>query len=112
MSADPLPVDLARPHTWLQMTTARKADGTEEPLPCFEKHLLCDEGGLFPGDFNTWEAKVVNDELTRDGIVGWYRNPARSSQDSLGVTYEDGGDIRIVRPDFIFFVRMPDGTVG
>src|SRR5690606_18185972 len=36
MSADPLPVDLARPNTWLQMTTARRADGTEERLPHFE----------------------------------------------------------------------------
>jgi type III restriction enzyme len=112
MSADPLPVDLARPNTWLQMTTAKNADGAEEPLPRFERHLLCDEDGLFPGDFNTWETKVVNDELKREGTIGWYRNPARASQDSLGVTYEDGGEVKIVRPDFIFFVRMPDGTVA
>lgn len=112
MSADPLPVDLARPNTWLQMTTARQADGTEEPLPRFEKHLLCDEDGLFPGDFNSWEGKVVTDELKRDGTIGWYRNPARASQDSLGVTYEDGGEPRILRPDFIFFARLPDGTVA
>ncbi|TAV30623.1 DEAD/DEAH box helicase [Rhizobium ruizarguesonis] len=112
MSADPLPVDLARPNTWLQMTTAKKADGTEERLQRFEKHLLCDEDGLFPGDFNTWEAKVVSNEIKREGTIGWYRNPARATQDSLGITYEDGGDVKIVRPDFIFFVRMPDGTVA
>ncbi|MXN44639.1 type III restriction endonuclease subunit R [Shinella kummerowiae] len=112
MSADPLPVDLARPNTWLQMTTVKKADGTEEQLPRFEKHLLCDENGVFPGDFNTWEAEVVSNEIKRDGAIGWYRNPARASQDSLGVTYEDGGEVKIVRPDFIFFVRMPDGTVA
>ena len=112
MSADPLPVDLARPNTWLQMTTARQADGTEEPLPRFEKHLLCDEDGLFPGDFNSWEGKVVTDELKRDGTIGWYRNPARASQDSLGVTYEDGGEPKILRPDFIFFARLSDGTVA
>lgn len=112
MSADPLPVDLARPNTWLQMTTARKPDGKEDPLPRFEKHLLCDEDGFFPGDFNSWEGKVVSDELKREGTIGWYRNPARPSQDSLGVTYKNGGDISIVRPDFIFFVRMPDGSVA
>ena len=33
-------------------------------------------------------------------------------QDSLGVTYEDGTDIRIVRPDFIFFARMDDGSIA
>ncbi|MEO0636987.1 MAG: DEAD/DEAH box helicase family protein [Pseudomonadota bacterium] len=111
MSADPLDVDLARPNTWLQMTIARKADGTEEPLPRFERHMLCDDGGLFPGDFNSWEGKVVNAELARAGTVAWYRNPARASQDSLGVTYEEGGDTKIVRPDFIFFADLDDGTV-
>ena len=112
MSADPLPVDLARPNTWLQMTTTRGADGKEEPLPRFERHLLCDDDGLFPGDFNKWEAKVVSDELQRAGTLGWYRNPSRASQDSLGVTYEDGGDVKIVRPDFVFFSRLPDGSVA
>ncbi|NKD56005.1 MULTISPECIES: DEAD/DEAH box helicase [unclassified Haematospirillum] len=111
MSADPLDVDLARPNTWLQMTTARKADGTEEPLPRFERHMLCDGDGLFHGDFNSWEGKVVKAELERAGTVAWYRNPARASQDSLGVTYEEGGDIKIVRPDFIFFAQLDDGTV-
>lgn len=111
MSADPLGVDLARPNTWLQMTTARKADGTEEPLPRFERHMLCDEDGLFPGDFNSWEGKVVKAELERTGTVAWYRNPARASQDSLGVTYEEGGDTKIVRPDFIFFAKLDDGTI-
>ena len=111
MSADPLPVDLARPNTWLQMTTARKADGAEEPLPRFEKHLLCDEDGLFPEDFNSWEGKVVSDELNREGTIRWYRNPARASQDSLGVTYENGSEAKILRPDFIFFARLRDGTV-
>lgn len=112
MSADPLPVELARPNTSLQRTSMREADGTEEPIPRFEKHLLCDDDGLFPGDFNAWEAKVVNDELKREGTIGWYRNPPRASQDSLGVTYEDGAEIKIVRPDFLFFARRPDGTVA
>lgn len=112
MSADPLPVDLSRPNTWLQMSTARKADGSEEPLPRFDRHLLCDQDGLFPGDFNSWEAKVVANELKRSGTIGWYRNPARASQDSLGITYEDGGETKVLRPDFIFFARLPDGTIA
>ena len=112
MSADPLDVDLARPNTWLQMTTARRADGAEELLPRFERHMLCDEDGLFPCDFNSaWEGKVVNAELERVGAIAWYRNPARASQDSLGVTYEEGGDTKIVRPDFIFFAQLDDGTI-
>ncbi|MCG8510181.1 MAG: hypothetical protein MI741_13215, partial [Rhodospirillales bacterium] len=111
MSAEPLDVDLARPNTWLQMTTARKLDGSDEPLPRFEKHLLCDEDGLFPVDLNAWEVEVVSEELKRDGMIGWYRNPERASQDSLGITYEEHGETKIVRPDFVFFAQLADGKV-
>ena len=112
MSSHPLDVDLARPYTWLQPATAREADGREVDLPRFEKHMLCDEDGLFPESFSSsWEAKVLLAELGREGNVAWYRNPARASQDSLGVTYEEGRETKIVRPDFIFFARLPDGSI-
>ncbi len=112
MSADPLDVDLARPHTWLQPITAREPDGSKVDIPRFERHLLCDEDGLFPEVFNSWEEDVLFLELGRKEIVAWYRNPSRASQDSLGVTYEDGPDTKIVRPDFIFFAELPDGTIA
>lgn len=112
MSADPLDVDLARPHMWLQPTTAREANGTEVELPRFERHMLCDQDGLFAESFSSsWEDKVLSAELHRDGNVAWYRNPARASQDSLGVAYIDGDEPKIVRPDFIFFARLPDGRI-
>ena len=111
MSADPLDVDLARPNTWLQPTTAREVNGKEVLLPCFEKHMLCDSSGMFPENFNSWEEKVVQAELKRANTIAWYRNPARPSQDSLGVNYEEGGDLKIARPDFIFFTRRHDGSV-
>ncbi len=64
MSTDPLDVDLARPNTWMQPTTVREADGSEVDLPCFERHLLCDEGGQFPEAFgSSWEEKVLLAEL-------------------------------------------------
>ena len=110
MSADPLDVDLAQPKAWLQPTTARDPNGTEFDLPRFEKHLLCDDEGLFPELFNEWEDKVLLAELQRPETVAWYRNPGRASQDSLGITYDDGCEIRIVRPDFIFFSSAGDGT--
>ena len=112
MSADPLDVDLARPHIWLQPMTAREADGTQIVLPRFEKHLLCDEDGLFPVSINSWEERVLSIELSRKDTIGWYRNPSQASQDSLGVTYEDGSETKIVRPDFIFFVELPNGTIA
>jgi type III restriction enzyme len=68
---------------------------------------------LFPASFNSsWENKVLLAELEREGNIAWYRNPARASQDSLGVTYEEeGGETKIVRPDFIFFARLPDSSI-
>lgn len=110
MSANPMDVDLARPTSWMQPTTIREANGSETPLPLFERHMLCDEHGMFPEDFNSWEGEVVKSELTRAGAIAWYRNPSRASQDSLGIIYEDGGEPRIVRPDFVFFVQQDDGT--
>ena len=89
MSADPLDVDLARPTVSLQPTSVLQADGKESELPRFERHMLCDEKKLFPANFgSSWESKVVEAELQRPATVAWYRNPARASQDSLGVMYE------------------------
>ena len=113
MSTDPFPIDIARPHMWLQPTTAREPNGREFDLPRYERHLLCDEDGKFPNNpGSTWEPVVLNAELQRKGNIGWYRNPDRASQDSLGVIYEDAGESWVVRPDFIFFVRMDDGSVA
>lgn len=113
MSTDPLPVEIARPHMWLQPTTAREPNGKEYHLERFERHLLCDEDGMFPDAFNSsWEPAVLRAELQKEDSIGWYRNPPRASQDSLGVVYEEAGENRIVRPDFIFFVRMEDGSIA
>lgn len=112
MSAHPMEVDIACPSSWMQPTTAREADGTETPLPRYEKHLLSDETGSFPEDFNEWEKDVLETELSRSDVVAWYRNPSRASQDSLGILYQDGGQDKIVRPDFVFFTKRADGTIA
>lgn len=111
MSAHPLDVGLVRPMRWMQPTTIRDADGIERALPAFERHLLCDEHGLFSEDFNSWEGEILLAELNRPGTLAWYRNPSRTSQDSLGIAYEDAGEIKIVRPDFIFFAQSKNEKV-
>jgi type III restriction enzyme len=112
LSAHPMDVDLAHPTSWMQATTVREADGTEIQLPLYEKHLLCDEKGLFPEAFNSWEAEIVRAELSRPGVIAWYRNPSRASQDSLGIVYEDAGQSSIVRPDFLFFSQQADRSIA
>lgn len=111
MSTDPQDLDLAKPTSWLVPTTERHGD-TETALPRYQMHLLADDDGSFPLDRNEWEAEVLDREHSRPGFAGWYRNPSRSSQDSLAITYEHGGRIRTVRPDFVFFTESDDGTIG
>lgn len=109
-SNDPLDVDLALPKKWLQPTTAKEPDGSEVKLPMYERHLLCDENGMYPELLNSWESHVLTKELNQEGTIAWYRNPSRASQDSLGIIYSDGSDKKVIRPDFIFFSLHHDGT--
>lgn len=111
MSTEPQDVDLAKPTAWLVPTTAQHGD-TETPLPRYRLHLLAAEDGTFPLDSNGWEAEVLNREQDRGGIVGWYRNPARSSQDAIAVAYNYGGSVHTIRPDFVFFTEQPDGSIA
>jgi type III restriction enzyme len=113
MSAEPQDLDIAKPTEWLVPTTARQGD-VETELPLYRMHLLSTDVGLFPFDaeHNTWEAEVLDRELDRPDVLGWYRNPSRSSQDSLAITYEMGEKVSTVRPDFVFFSESPDGSVA
>ncbi len=111
MSDDPLDVDLARPAAWLQMTKVRNPSGETVELPLYANHLMCDADGMFPADINQDEREVLKMEMSRPGFVAWYRNPSRSSQDSLGIAYTIDDDPRIVRPDFICFSKLKDGSI-
>jgi len=110
LSTDPQDVDLARPVSRFEPTTARESDGTETTLPTYKQHLLCNEAGLYPAMMNEWERKVLATETKRPGFKFWYRNPSHPSQDSLGIAYAEAGDTKIVRPDFIFLAEK-DGKI-
>ena len=113
MSTEPQDIDLTKPKSWMEATTVREADGSETPLPTYEHHLLSNEAGKFTAEMNSWEIDVLQAEMKRSGFQAWYRNPSRSSQDSLGIAYTaDNNEIRIVRPDFIFFASQSDGSVA
>jgi type III restriction enzyme len=112
LSTEPQDVDLIRPVSRYEPTRVREKDGVEASIPTFERHLLCDERGLYSTELKSWEQEVLTAEMTRDGFKFWYRNPNRSSQDSLGISYTDGDDTRIVRPDFIFFAAHAGAIVA
>lgn len=110
MSATPFDVQLTRPTSRLQPTKVLE-QGTEAPLPRYAQHLLCDDDGLFPDELKSWETHVQSIEMQKDGRVGWYRNPPRTSQDSLGIVYDYAGETLLMHPDFLFFSVSADGEV-
>lgn len=106
LSTEPQDVDLARPVSRFEATKAREGDSIETEISTYEQHLLCDGHGLYPVELGDWEKAVLMAEMKRSGFKFWYRNPDRPSQDSLGISYVDGDDTKIMRPDFIFFAEQ------
>lgn len=66
---------------------------------------------MCPDELNGLETKVQAVEMDREGRIGWYRNPSRTSQDSLGIVYDYAGDTLILRPDFLFFSEDGSGAI-
>jgi hypothetical protein len=99
-------VDLVRPVSRFEPSKVREKDASETAIPSYTQHLLCDDQGDYPAELGAWEQAVLTAEMGRAGFKAWYRNPDRPSQDSLGIAYEDGGDTKIVRPDFLFFAEQ------
>lgn len=103
LSTEPQDVGLVRPVSRFEPSMVREKDGSESAIPSYTQHLLCGEQGTYPAELGNWEQAVLNAEMGRGGFKAWYRNPDRPSQDSLGIAYDDGGDTKIIRPDFLFF---------
>lgn len=112
LSREPRDIDLMRPVLWMEAAAVREKDGTETRLPTYARHLLCNEQGMYPARLDNWEKAVLEKEARRDGFRFWYRNPNRPAQDSLGIACVDGGETRIVRPDFLFFVELSNGAIA
>ena len=110
MSTEPQDVDLVKPEARFEPTKTRVHD-VETALPIYRSHLLCDAENNYPAELNSWEVKVVEAEMKRDGFSFWYRNPQQPGQSSLGIAYLSSEQYGIVRPDFIFFATQEDGTV-
>ena len=109
MSEEPQDIELIKPEAKFEMTQARHGD-KEYDLPTWKRHLLCDEHGNFPSDFNDWEQRVIEKESAQPGFRFWYRNPQTPGQSSLGIAYQDAEQHKIMRPDFLFFAEE-DGQV-
>lgn len=106
---EPQPVTVTRPTSRIENT--KDAEGA--PLPVRERHLLSDERGTVPvGTFNAWELAVIDNELAQPGCIGWYRNPARGTEEALRIPYYEGDVWKSMQPDFIVFSRKQDESLG
>lgn len=73
-----------------------------------KRHLYVDDDGSFHDDLSSWERQALAEELSRDDVVGWVRNPDRKDW-SLCVPYkDDGGHWSGLYPD-ILVVRETEG---
>lgn len=89
-----------------------KSDGGSEYFR-YPHHILQDEDGLCPLDLNTLERHVLCREMTRKNAVAFYRNPAGARTPvAFSVNYTNAaGNRSACHPDFVFFMRMPDGEI-
>jgi type III restriction enzyme len=92
------------PRTMPLEITARREG---EPRP---GHIYATPKGQFFAKLNTWERRVIEEEMQRPGFVGWLRNTPRKEW-ALAVPYDDRG-VRAFYPDFIFVRREDDGLVA
>ncbi|QCR20278.1 DEAD/DEAH box helicase [Agrococcus sp. SGAir0287] len=105
MTTEPQRASLGRPRSRVEDYSVVDEHEQVSKAPVVDRHLMSDEDGLFPlSSLNSWEQQVVMAELDQPGALGWYRNPPRSANDSLGIAYRDPqGSWRTMYPDFVFF---------
>lgn len=113
MSTEPERIALVTPKTGQAEAKIREADGSERVLPLYQQHLMVDEAGNFPADLNAWERHVLAAESSRNGYVGWWRNPDRGVKESLAIAYATPSrEWKALRPDFIFFAEGQQGVTA
>lgn len=98
LAVDPQEVTIAYPDT---IATGKGGQA-------WAKHLYVNEAGEFPASFNSWETRVLTEELARGDVVGWLRNPDRKPW-SLRIPYHMGG-LHPLYPDFLI-VREEGGNL-
>ncbi|WP_144720142.1 DEAD/DEAH box helicase [Agrococcus jejuensis] len=105
MTTEPQRASLGRPRSRVEDYSVVDEHEQVSKAPVVDRHLMSDEDGFFPlSSLNSWEQQVVIAELDQPGALGWYRNPPRSANDSLGIAYRDPqGGWRTMYPDFVFF---------
>lgn len=77
----------------------------------FPRHVYQTATGHFPDKLNTWETAVIEEELQREDVVAWFRNPSGQPW-GLCVPYEMGGKWKSCYPDFVVLRQVGDAIVA
>lgn len=110
-AVEPELTDMVRPANGQVSPGMKDSQGNEVLFPAYPLHMLAMENGLYPiGSENRWETHVIDTELKRDNVLGWYRNPHHSSKVSFAIPYIQNGKYEALRPDFIFFTQGSNGV--
>ena len=94
-----------------KVITGEKGKVSIEDIETFPRHVFADDSGQFPMVATGWEKEVLERELSRSNLMGWYRNPASASQ-GLSVSYTEGGVDKSLFPDFLFFSELLEGEIA
>ena len=90
---------------------SKDADGNL--VPTRPLHVLADGSGQYPvGSLNDTEIRVVDRELNRQQVVGWYRNPSQATALAIRVPYRVGDTWRSMQPDFIFISKRDNDELA
>ncbi|NEK86948.1 DEAD/DEAH box helicase family protein [Blastococcus saxobsidens] len=97
----------------VKVATEKVSGDTLVPVKTYPRHAFAlpaghPNAGDYPAPLgSTWEQGVLEEELTFDSLVGWYRNPS-SGKHALSIPYEHGGEEGLLHPDFLFFHQIED----
>lgn len=111
-SKEPEKINLILPTQVTAATKVIKHKGEQETttvVPRYKKHVFAYGKQEFPASFTGWEVDVLEAELAKPSLVGWYRNPTGGIA-ALAIPYEMSRAPRTMYPDFIFFHAI-DGEV-
>lgn len=104
---DPKKVDIVVPGSGVE----EFANEAGKPLPLYKHHVLSNPDGNYALKLNPLETKILENELTRDGLVAWYRNPSRATPEAIRVPYETDNGWKSMQPDFVFFHQNTEGDI-
>lgn len=109
MSLSPVEVSMKPPSSLITDDTDRSGS----KIPVYKGHLLADGSGNAPiPGLNEWEKKVISVESSKSSFSAFYRNPQSANNDpsSLAIPYQDDGEWKLMKPDFLVFNKTDDGV--